>query len=83
MADRKLIKKHNAIKYMYERKYELDKQFEFTWPKRKDDFEAYLNILLNVLDEAFNIAEQPRIKGHDGLVYRPEDKKKKKTEEDE
>jgi len=82
MADRKLIKKHNAIKYMYERKYELDKQFEFTWPKRKDDFEAYLNILLNVLDEAFNIAEQPRIKGHEGLVYRPENKKKK-TEEDE
>jgi len=75
-------KEHNAIKYLYQRKYDLDKQFSFTWPKKKEDFEAYLNIILHVLDEAFTIADHPRIKGHEGLVYRPENKKKKTVEDE-
>lgn len=75
-------KDHNAIKYLYQSKYDLDKQFNFTWPRRKDDLEAYMNILINVVEKTVDIAEHPRIKGHEGLVYRPENKKKK-TEEDE
>jgi len=76
-------KEHNAIKFLYEKKYEVDKQFRFTWPILKTDVEAYANILMNTIDKAVDIAEHPRIEGHRGLIYRPESKKKKTPEEEE
>jgi len=76
-------KEHNAIKFLYEKKYEVDKQFGFTWPILKTDVEAYANILMNTIDKTVDMAEHPRIEGHTGLIYRPESKKKKTPEEDE
>lgn len=63
------FKERNAIYTLYSEKYELDKQFSFRWPRLKDDLEAYLNAILVSVDNAFNEAQVPKIKGHEGLVY--------------
>lgn len=73
---------HNAIRFLYEKKYELDKQFGFRWPRLKEDIEAYANILMNTVEQAVDMANHPRIIGHTGLVYIPESKKKKVPSEE-
>jgi hypothetical protein len=55
----------NAIKNLYLKKYSLDKQFQFKIPRLKLDMEAYLNILLRIVDEAFDEGVVVKYKGHE------------------
>jgi hypothetical protein len=55
----------NAIKQLYQKKYELDKRHDFRVPKLKTDIEAYLHLLLDSVDEAFDTANVVRYKGHE------------------
>jgi hypothetical protein len=55
----------NAIKNLYLKKYALDKQFEFRIPRLKLDIEAYLNVLLRIMDEAFDEGAVVKYKGHE------------------
>lgn len=55
----------NAIKNLYLKKYELDKRNSFKVPRLKTDIEAYLHLLLNALEDAFDEGKVVKYKGHD------------------
>ena len=65
MAVHKDYSAKNAIKNLYLKKYGLDKQFEFRLPRLKLDMEAYLNILLKIVGEAFDEGAVVKYKGHE------------------
>lgn len=54
----------NAVKNMYYKKYQLDKDFGFKVPRLKTDLEAYLHRLLNAVEEALDEAKVTKYKGH-------------------
>ena len=54
----------NAVTTLYLKKYALDKTYAFKIPRLKVDLEAYLNRLLAVLDEAFEIGNVVKYSGH-------------------
>lgn len=58
-------KAHNAIKYMYEELYKLDKNSGFKWPTRKNDLELYSRHLRSIVEDALHIADAVTYKGHD------------------
>lgn len=58
-------KEKNAIKNLYDGIYELDKSFNFKYPKLKPDLEKYLKEVNRLLVEAFDTAQINRIKGHE------------------
>lgn len=55
----------NAIKNLYLKKYALDKDFEFRIPRLKVDMEAYLNRLLQAVEEAFEEGNVVKYSGHE------------------
>jgi len=55
----------NAMRMLYQKKYELDKDFDFRVPRLKPDLHAYLHRLLNAVEEAFVTANVTKIKGHE------------------
>lgn len=57
-------KHNNAIKHLYNELYELDKSYDFTYPRLKPDFEDYLGKLRKIVDDSLDIAEVKRITGH-------------------
>jgi len=74
-------KDHAAIQELYKKLYNLDKQFDFRWPRLKDDLEAYLNILLVIVNDALKKANVKRVVGHKGIVYIPDAYNKSKKKE--
>jgi len=64
MGIRKDHSAKNAIRHLYQKKYELDKNWEFKVPRLKTDIEAYLHILLDSVEEAFEIGKIVKYKGH-------------------
>ena len=66
--------KHNALKILYQKKYELDKQWDFKYPRLKNDLEAYVNVLAQIIEEAFETGQINKIKGHE-MRYRKRDEK--------
>jgi len=54
----------NAMKILYTKKYQLDKDFGFRVPKLKVDLEAYLHRLLDSVEEAFETANIVKYSGH-------------------
>lgn len=58
-------KEKNAIKHLYNGIYELDKSFDFKYPRLKPDMEKYLSEVMNLLDESFNIAGVNKVIGHE------------------
>lgn len=65
MTIRKDHSAKNAVKILYSKKYELDKDFEFRVPKLKTDIEAYLHRLLDAVEEAFTEAKVVKYSGHE------------------
>jgi len=65
MSIRKDHSAKNAIKQLYQKKYELDKRYDFRIPKLKTDIEAYLHILLDSVDDAFEIGKIVKYTGHE------------------
>jgi len=56
----------NALRQLYQRKYELDKDFSFKVPRLKTDLHAYLHRLLNAVEEAFTTSNDVvKYKGHE------------------
>ena len=55
----------NAIKNLYLKKYHLDKQNAFKVPRLKTDIEAYLHLLLDAVDNAFEEANVVKYSGHE------------------
>ena len=64
----------NAIKNLYKRKYEIDKQNSFRIPKLKTDIEAYLHLLLDAVNAAFDEGNVVKYKGHELKWYVRQDK---------
>jgi hypothetical protein len=64
-----LIKKDysakNAIKNLYLRKYQIDKQNSFKVPRLKIDIEAYLHLLLDAVENAFEEGNVIKYSGHE------------------
>jgi hypothetical protein len=60
-------KNYNAIKTLYDKIYNLDRQWEFKHPStmKKLDLQAYMNVLLQAINEAIDTAKISRIKGHE------------------
>ena len=54
----------NAMRALYLKKYELDRRHDFRLPRLKVDVDAYLNILLQAVDAAFDEANVVKFKGH-------------------
>ena len=54
-----------AMKHLYMRKYNLDKNWDFKVPRLKVDIEAYLHILLDSIEEAFEIGNVVKYSGHE------------------
>ena len=65
MAIKKNHSHKNAIKQLYQKKYELDKDFKFKVPRLKTDLHAYLHRLLNAVEEAFETSRVVKYKGHE------------------
>lgn len=55
----------NAIKNLYLRKYAIDKQNSFRVPRLKVDLEAYLHLLLDALEVAFEEGNVIKYSGHE------------------
>jgi len=55
----------NAMKHLYMRKYNLDKNWDFKVPRLKTDIEAYLHLLLDSIEEAFEIGKVVKYSGHE------------------
>ena len=55
----------NAMKALYLKKYEIDKDFAFKVPRLKVDIEAYLHRILGSVEEAFEMAKVVKYKGHE------------------
>ena len=64
----------NAIKNLYKKKYEIDKQNSFRIPKLKTDIEAYLHLLIDAVDAAFEEGNVVKYKGHELKWYARYDK---------
>ena len=65
MGIRKDYTAKNALKNLYQRKYAIDKQNSFKISKLKTDVEAYLHLLLDALEEAFDEGNIVRYSGHE------------------
>ena len=55
----------NAIKNLYLRKYQIDKQNSFKVPRLKTDIEAYLHLLLDAVEGAFEEGNVIKYSGHE------------------
>ena len=55
----------NALKILYQKKYELDKDNEFKVPRLKVDIEAYLHRLLDAVEGAFETGSVVKYSGHE------------------
>jgi len=64
----------NAIKNLYKRKYQIDKQNSFRIPKLKTDIEAYLHLLIDAVEAAFKEGNVVKYKGHELKWYTRTDK---------
>ena len=63
MTDQRLA--YNAVKVMYSKTYELDKEFNFRIPQTKKDLQVYVNKLRAILEEAFDTAQVNKMVGHE------------------
>lgn len=71
---------YNAVKIMYNKTYELDKEFNFRIPQTKKELQVYVNKLRAILEEAFDTAQVNKMAGHEIKEATEEKKNNHETE---
>jgi S-adenosylmethionine/arginine decarboxylase-like enzyme len=71
---------HNAIKYLNQHVYALDKEFGFKMPQRKQELQAYTNRLRSLFEDAIHIAGVNKVIGHE-FDFKPESTSKNTNSE--
>ena len=56
---------HKAMRILYSKIYDLDKEFSFRLPQKKADMQKYTTKMRNIVEEALDIADISKIVGHE------------------